>query len=186
MDESIDQLLQNNPDYLTKFNVVIATAVNERTIISLSQKLWAFNIPLILCRSIGMIGTIRIQLKEHYVIEAHPDGQKYDLRLENPFPGLKEHMDKTVLTSKIPWLVVLYKFLEKWRIENQNKIPQTYKEKSEIRELIRSAMTADEENYEEAIKAVNFCFGGGKITTKIKQILDHPQCMNLNKNVSKE
>lgn len=49
---------------------------------------------------------------------------------------------------------------------------------------IFSAITKDEENYEEAVKSINSCFGGGKPTTHIWEILNDPACTNLNKKSS--
>lgn len=45
-------------------------------------------------------------------------------------------------------------------------------------------MTNDEENYEEAIKAVNTAFGGGHIPTSLKAIFEDDASKNLNKQVS--
>lgn len=44
-----------------------------------------------------------------------------------------------------------------------------------------SAITKDEENYEEAVKAINSCFGGGKPTAQLWDILNDSSCTNLNK-----
>lgn len=41
----------------------------------LSKRLWESDIPLLLCRSIGFLGYLRIQLKEHTIIESHPDNE---------------------------------------------------------------------------------------------------------------
>lgn len=67
------------------------------------------------------------------------------MRLDYPFPALKEHMDKLDLDamdlkehSHVPYLVILYKYLEKWRESNDNKIPSTFKEKQSLKEMIRS------------------------------------------------
>lgn len=38
----------------------------------------------------------------------------------------------------MPWLVILYKFLQKWSSANDNRMPKTYKEKTELRNLISS------------------------------------------------
>jgi NEDD8-activating enzyme E1 regulatory subunit len=89
---------------------------------------------------------------------------------------------ETPLTSKVPWLVVLSHFLQKWSEQHEWRMPKTYKEKSELRESIRSAMTAEEENYEEAIRAVNSSFGGGVPNSAILEILNDECANNLNKN----
>lgn len=45
-------------------------------------------------------------------------------------------------------------------------------------------MENDEENHEEAIKAVNTAFGGGFVSTSVKDIFKDDSCRNLNKQVS--
>lgn len=87
------------------------------------------------------------------------------------------------MTSKVPWLIVLYKHLETYRAKHENQLPTTYKQKCELRELIRLSMTADEENYEEAVKAVNSSFGGGKPNDLTQSVLNDDSCVNLNKKV---
>lgn len=44
-------------------------------------------------------------------------------------------------------------------------------------------MKNDEENYEEAIKAVNTAFSGGSIPSNLKNIFEDEACRNLNKQV---
>lgn len=45
-------------------------------------------------------------------------------------------------------------------------------------------MTNDEENHEEAIKAVNTVFSGGSVTSNLKSIFEDDACRNLNKQVN--
>ncbi|KAG5680702.1 hypothetical protein PVAND_010193 [Polypedilum vanderplanki] len=181
IDENVDNIIANNSDFFQNFSVVVACALNEKSLIKLSNLLWDLNIPLISCKTVGFIGTARIQLKEYCVIETHPDNKHHDLRLEEPFDSLKEHCEKIELGSKVPWLVILFKHLEAYKVK-YNKIPQTYKEKSELRTMIRDSMSADEENFEEAIKAVNSSFGGGKPNSVLQEILNDNACINLTKN----
>lgn len=44
-------------------------------------------------------------------------------------------------------------------------------------------MTKDEENFEEAVVAVNSCFAGGKPTESLLKILNDQSCSNLTKEV---
>jgi len=92
LEDSIETLLeanQSNVDLFSKFSVIIATNIhNERTIVKLSQLLWDINVPFIICYSIGFIGLIRVQIREHPIIESHPDNALEDLRLDCPFPGI--------------------------------------------------------------------------------------------------
>ncbi|XP_059619991.1 nedd8-activating enzyme E1 regulatory subunit [Phlebotomus argentipes] len=181
VDENIDSLLVNNPDFFKNFDLVIGTALSEKSIVTLSNKLWDLNIPFLVCRSVGFLGSARLQIREHCIIESHPDNRSTDLRLEVPFPALREHMNSVTVTPKVPWLVVLYKFLQEWAKDKPHAVPKNYKEKTELRELIRNAMGKDEENHEEAIKAVNSSFSGGKASSNLQKLLDDPQCQNLKK-----
>lgn len=89
------------------------------------------------------------------------------------------------MTHKVPWIVVVHKFLKQWQIENVGKIPSNYKEKRQLRDMIQSTITNSEENYEEAAKAINSCFGGGKPNSHIQEILNDKLCMQLSKNSNK-
>lgn len=93
VEESVDYILTNRPAFFDNFDMVIASNLNENSLVQLSNNLWEANVPLLYCRSLGMFATIRLQLKEHCIVEAHPDNQQYDLRLEKPFPSLQKHFD---------------------------------------------------------------------------------------------
>ena len=68
IDKPIRQFLQDQPDYFRSFNLVIATDVGEDTLKILSDHLWNNNIPLMLVRSYGLLGCIRLQIQEHAVM----------------------------------------------------------------------------------------------------------------------
>lgn len=106
--------------------------------------MWEAGIPLIDARSYGFIGSVRVQVQEHTVVESHPDNKTPDLRLDMPFPALKQYMDSINLPdmelkdhSHVPYLVPLYKCLVKWREEHQGSLPKNYKEKETLRECLR-------------------------------------------------
>lgn len=181
VDENVDSLLVNNPEFFKNFDLVVGTALSEKTIVTLSNKLWDLNIPFLVCRSVGFIASARLQVREHCIVESHPDNRQTDLRLEEPFPALIDHFESVPLSPKIPWLIVLYKFLKDWAKDKPHPIPKNYKEKSELRDLIRGGMEKDEENYEEAIKAVNSSFSGGRPSGSLRKLLEDPQCLNLKK-----
>uniref|UniRef100_A0A182PP46 Queuine tRNA-ribosyltransferase accessory subunit 2 n=1 Tax=Anopheles epiroticus TaxID=199890 RepID=A0A182PP46_9DIPT len=180
VDEHVEQLIDGQPDFFRSFDVVVATSISERTIVRLSNVLWEQNIPLIVARSVGFYGVARLQLREHCVIETHPDNKQTDLRLEHPFEELKKHMAEAQVTNKVPWLVVLYKVLQEWVDAHDGRYPASYREKLELRELIRSKMDGEQENFEEAIKAVNSSFGGGKPSSVVQEILQDDRCVNVN------
>lgn len=99
--------------------------------------------------------------------------------------------------------MIVYTFLKKWQELNGNRVPSNFKEKSELKKLIQSgecywwafitleiaiyrvqtflAITKEEENYEDAVQAINSCFGGGKPNAHILEVLNDPACTNLKK-----
>uniref|UniRef100_A0A6P7FQU9 NEDD8-activating enzyme E1 regulatory subunit n=1 Tax=Diabrotica virgifera virgifera TaxID=50390 RepID=A0A6P7FQU9_DIAVI len=122
IDESPEHVMSHTQDFFNKFTVVIATALPEKVLIPLSKHLWESDVPLIVCRSIGFLGYIRLQVKEHTVIESHPDSENHDLRLLSPWRSLREHLeniDVSMLDSKTrshtPALVILYYYLNKYK-----------------------------------------------------------------------
>ncbi|XP_060109867.1 NEDD8-activating enzyme E1 regulatory subunit isoform X2 [Heteronotia binoei] len=193
VEENPDTLLGNDPSFFCRFNVVIATQLPESTLLRLAEVLWNYNIPLVVCRTYGLVGYIRIVIKEHQVVESHPDNALDDLRLDNPFPELREflqaydldHMEKKD-HSHTPWIVIVAKYLEKWHDENGGQMPRTYKEKEAFREMIRqgilrneNGVQEDEENFEEAIKNVNTAVVPTKVPVYIEDILNDDCCTSL-------
>lgn len=192
IDEEPEQILNSSPDFFNNFTVVVATSLTEKSLIILSKRLWDLNIPLIVCRSIGFIVYMRVQVKEHCITETHPDNETQDLRLDRPFEPLKKHLDSINLDemsfkdhSHVPYLVILYKYLEKW-VAEKGDLPNTYKEKQQLKEMIKQGMRRDEndttnseENFEEAIKAVNTCISRTQVPEHVMNILNDEQCINL-------
>lgn len=197
--ESSSQILSENPDFFKSFTVVIATALGEKTIQDMSQHLWDINIPFIVSTSVGFLGAFRIQIKEHPVIETHPDNEQPDLRLDMPFQALEEFLDSFTLDQlelkdhgHVPWIVILYKAVQKWKNSSiQNSWPMSRKEKNEIRDVIRSFIRQDEngvpiieENFEEALRAVNIALTPTFIPVKIQELIYSSSATNLSKESS--
>ncbi|KAK6628877.1 hypothetical protein RUM43_002694 [Polyplax serrata] len=193
VNEDIEQVLENNPEFMNTFSIIVATELKERTLIQLSNKLWELDIPFLNCRSYGFLGYIRIQLKEHTVIESHPENQILDLRLDKPFPTLVDHINSIDLNkmelkdhAHVPYLIILFKYLEDWKKATGKDFPRNYKEKESLRDMVRAGILKNdegvpdmEENFEEAIRAVNTTIKFSVIPDNIKQILDDDACVNL-------
>lgn len=47
-------------------------------------------------------------------------------------------LQRTELSSKTPWIEILYHYLQIWRKSNEGRIPKTYKEKTELKDLIKA------------------------------------------------
>ncbi|XP_011923473.1 PREDICTED: NEDD8-activating enzyme E1 regulatory subunit [Cercocebus atys] len=165
------------------------------TLLRLADVLWNSQIPLLICRTYGLVGYMRIIIKEHPVIESHPDNALEDLRLDKPFPELREHFQSYDLDhmekkdhSHTPWIVIIAKYLAQWYSETNGRIPKTYKEKEDFRDLIRQGILKnengapeDEENFEEAIKNVNTALNTTQIPSSIEDIFNDDRCINITK-----
>lgn len=133
------------------------------------------------------------------VVEAHPDNELPDLRLDSPFDELTNYCNSIDLEalsdaehSHIPYLVLLFKCLQVWRSEHNGEIPKVYKEKLTFKELVRSGIRRNEElvpkfeeNFDEAIKNVNNSIVPTKIPPEIKSLFEDEKCLSLNSSVSK-
>lgn len=81
------------------------------------------------------------------MVESHPDNQNPDLRLDQPFPSLREHVDSIQLSSlelkehaHIPYVILLLKFLDKWKAEKGPSLPKNRIEKEQFKEMIRQGL----------------------------------------------
>lgn len=92
IDENVDAIIEKNPEFFKTFNVVVTSGLSEKSTIALSNLLWEQNVPLIVCKSVGFVAAARLQIKEHCIIESHPDNKQSDLRLEEPFQELKDYI----------------------------------------------------------------------------------------------
>ncbi|CAN7992646.1 unnamed protein product, partial [Ixodes hexagonus] len=193
VDETPEHLLEHNPRYFSKFSVVVATGLKEKTLLDLAAKLWDARVPLLVCRSYGMIGYMRLQVNEHPVVETHPDNDFDDLRLDRPFPTLRAFVDGTQMDSlsdkdhsHIPYVVILLKALDEWQKLNGHRLPTTFAEKEEFRTLIKRGVRvtenrtiAAEENFDEAVRAVNKSLCSTRIPPHLSQLFEDTSCLNL-------
>lgn len=145
------------------------------------------------------IGTIRLQVFEHYIIEAHPDDTIPDLRLDRPlksFVDYCEDMNWECLTRDehfhLPSLVILFRALQLWQKQfDRTDLPQTRVEKDKFREIIdqlseHSAYEITDvqkslENFEEAKRTIPSRLVKTTLPMTIKQLFQDPSCIELNK-----
>ncbi|XP_077220537.1 NEDD8-activating enzyme E1 regulatory subunit AXR1-like [Tasmannia lanceolata] len=161
VEESPDALIETNPSFFSQFTLVIATQLLESSMLKLDRICRQTNIMLIIARSYGLAGFVRISLKEHDVIESKPDHFLDDLRLHNPWPELKRFAETIdlnttdpVVHKHTPYVVILVKIAEEWANKHGGCMPSTREEKKEFKDLLKSKLLAfDEDNYKEAIEA---------------------------------
>ncbi|XP_060520510.1 nedd8-activating enzyme E1 regulatory subunit [Cylas formicarius] len=199
IDESAEHIMAHTQNFFKNFDVVIAVALPEKVLMPLSRHLWDCEVPLMVCRSLGFLGYIRLQVKEHTVIEAHPDSESPDLRLDAPWPALRDYLDAVNIEdldqkerSHVPPLVILHFYLKRYKEKHNGDFPQKRADKEELKQLIRDSGSSEEssnrflleENFEQAVHYANSFSSQRKIPDHVQQILDDESCINLTQNSS--
>ena len=190
----VGQLVREQPEFFQQFSVVIATQLPDAVSLPLSRLLWGYRVPLVLVRSYGFVGSIRVATPEHCVVEAKPDNALEDLRFDKPFPELRTHVESVELGKldkteheHVPFLVLIFKYLREWSGQNEGRYPSKYKEKKELKELIRKGIRINsetggpetEDNFEEAMNSLNTALTETKIPSNTQAILNDPLCDQL-------
>jgi NEDD8-activating enzyme E1 regulatory subunit len=177
--------------FFQKFSVVIATQMGTtqallRTIATGCQ---AARTPLIVVRSYGLIGCIRIQIPEMCVLDARQDASPSDLRLQKPFPALVKFVDQfdlaaiedTSTASHVPFVVILIKALSLFREKCGKEAPSSRPEKDEFSSIVKSLRPKvcpdHAENFEEALKYSNLrlCYSGAStVDENVEVVLSDP------------
>ena len=63
--QTVERLLENAPEFFARFTVVVATQLHEASMLALAAHLLSIRVPLLVVRSYGLVGHIRIALHEH-------------------------------------------------------------------------------------------------------------------------
>ena len=75
----------------SSFTTVILSNPSTPLLHAVSLLCWDLHTPLVVIRTCGLLGYMRLQLREQYVIASASD--LYDLRIFNPFPELHVSSD---------------------------------------------------------------------------------------------
>lgn len=112
------------PAFFSQFTLIITANLSEHELAPLADLCWKESISLITVKSYGLIGSVRLQLNGHSIIESKTEGDAFDLRIAEPFPELARYCDNTHLEEldslqhgHVPYIVILYKAINQWRSE---------------------------------------------------------------------
>jgi len=195
--ETVEHILDEDPDFFSRFSLVIACCLSEKAMLMLSTKLDQARIPILVVRSSGFLGYIRLQLPEHLIVETHPENISPDLRLDQPWDALAswlddegQRMDTMDLKEHghTPYPVIIYRNLKEWEKNHEGNMPGNYKEKKMFKEEMLKGMRKrennpelyeDEENFEEAAKAVNTVLVKTSIPSNTQDIINDPSAENI-------
>ncbi|CAM6089778.1 unnamed protein product [Calypogeia fissa] len=177
MEESPETLIKSNPAFFAQFTMVIATQMPESALVKLDEICRQHNVILLIARSYGLVGHVRISMKEHDVIESKPDSKVEDLRLHKPWPELKRLVGEfdvdtkdTLVHQHIPFGIILIKTAEDWKATHGGQLPSRLRE---LKDAVNARKkTEDEENYKEALKASYLVTSPPAIKSELLSVLN--------------
>lgn len=180
VEESPEALIEGNPSFFSSFTLVVATQLSETSLLKLDKICRQSNVMMLVARSFGLTGLVRVCLKEHDVVESKPEHFVDDLRLHSPWPELKEFVETMdlnvadpIVHKHIPYIVILIHIVEKWADGHGGCLPTTRQEKKEFKDLIKAYMlNMDEDNYKEAIESSYKVSLPHGISSQLRQIIN--------------
>lgn len=162
------------------FDLIIATNVDNNIALAVSEKAKVKEIPIILIRQYGFIGSIRIIASEVCVAEQKPyQVTMQDLRLNEPFPELLDYVKKFDLPAltddkhaHVPYVAILIQAMEAWKAGHGGDPPKNFTEKQQFKDGIKK-MARDygqEVNFQEAIKEAFRIHQSTALSEEVKDI----------------
>ncbi|KAJ3396570.1 hypothetical protein CcCBS67573_g01562 [Chytriomyces confervae] len=186
VDESPSRVIASEPSFFDKFTLVIATQLSEADVKALAAICWERGIPFLHVRSYGFVGYLRLAVKEHAIVETHPESI-LDLRLDCPFKELTEYADSFNLSTlentdfaHVPYVVILLQALQAWRASN-GKLPSTTPERNAFKAMVKSMERpgVEDENFQEAMKSVFRACSATVIPGNVASILNEAKAMTI-------
>ena len=191
--KNVMSIAKEEPSFFKSYTVVIVSDMIEVELLELAKMLWQQSVPLLVVRSYGFLGYLRLACAEHCVIESHPDNAHHDLRIDVPFTGLSQYVDSIDLEaldntahSHVPFIILLMKSAQAWRDAHNGELPKSYAEKKQFKEMLRQGIRIndkgnpmEEENFDEAIKSVNTALVPTSIPSSVAALFNNSSCTNL-------
>lgn len=190
-------LFLTEPSFFEQFSLIITANSSESFLAPLAAFCWERSIAFMTLRSYGFIGSLRLQLRNHHIIESKVEADQYDLRISNPFPTLKAFCDSIDLAQldasqhcHVPYIVLLNKAIVCWKDAHEGAMPKTTKDKNDFKALIKSmamdggAKFSDELNFIEAVNESYRAFTTKKASWETAQCLNNQISSTLTSNSS--
>ncbi|GMF51577.1 unnamed protein product [Phytophthora fragariaefolia] len=142
---SAARVLQDEPEFLDGFDLVLATQLDARAAARLAELCLAKRIPLLLATACGLLGSLRLQVAQHAIADAKLDPPRHELRLARPFPALQQFArgfsDLTALSgiehAHVPFVVLLLQAMDRWKEAHAGRPPATFPEKDAFKKRLQ-------------------------------------------------
>ncbi|KAJ8604000.1 hypothetical protein CTAYLR_003338 [Chrysophaeum taylorii] len=154
---SPEELFRSEPEYAGSFALVIGAQLDPLSLQTVGEACWKRSVPLVVARTCGLVGSVRLQLRRHEVVESKPENTTWDLRVGDPFQTLEElgrecagmwESWSSFERGRVPYAVILAAVAERFRRE-RGVLPETARDKADFRHRI-TQLGGDLENVQEA------------------------------------
>ncbi|OSX81262.1 hypothetical protein BU14_0023s0066 [Porphyra umbilicalis] len=180
--------------FVSAYTVVVATQMGEGhpALRRLARACWVTGVPLVVARSFGLYGTVRVVASPEATVLNARDGSAdggADLRLTAPWPALSALAAATDLDAlddaahaHVPAVVLLLKALASWAAAHGGGIPSSMAERGAFKKRLaglRRPSLRDEDNFDEAARAANIRAAAdgaaGAPSPAVAAVLGHPR-----------
>jgi len=145
--ETPEHIIDNQPEFFKTFTLVLAAQLGVAYQIKLDKICREFGVTLILGRSYGLFGSVRISAREpHVVVESKPENVLQDLRVNAPWDELEDYCSALDLASlddmtykHVPFVVILIKAAAIWRQKpgEGGRLPEDRPKQREFKAFLR-------------------------------------------------
>jgi len=178
------EMIDKESDKFKQYDIVVATQLYGESNRKLAKICWENKIPFISIQINGMMARMRLQYPELRIMESHPSNDRTDLFIWGEqlksFPEMDEFCnrfdittDDVTLKAHLPCVAILAQYTKQYLEKHDNKLPETYKEKTEFKDEI-GAM-GDSENYLDAVHWASQCYLKPRIDKEIQAVLTDPK-----------
>jgi amyloid beta precursor protein binding protein 1 len=188
-------LIDEDIKFFNKFKLVIASQLPQASKLKLAAHLYKEHIPLLLLRSNGLLGHIRLAVPEYTAIETHPTDDRSDLYIHpkqiSTFPELEEYVksfgDITTLANKehgeVPFPVILQLEIQKWQKEHDGKVPDGWDETEAFKKQVEKASRdiVEEANFAEAVEYARKVYQEPKLQSEVEEVFNDERAEKLTK-----
>ncbi|KAM3570614.1 hypothetical protein VYU27_007331 [Nannochloropsis oceanica] len=156
--------LLSSPSSLAPYSLIVATQMDEGSLRLLAAAAAAAAKPLLIARSYGLLGYLRLVLPEHPILDSRVSTDNkafYNLSVGDTLPEVQALADSLDLESmdslayaRVPFILLLLKARDKWQAEGRAPFPLTSTaHKQEFAAFIKNMATDhSHENVLEALK----------------------------------
>lgn len=126
--------------FWAQFAAVAVTQLDAATTGALAARLERVGVPLVVARSCGLVGMLRVAAPDHAVVDARPATAPADLRVAAPFPELAAHCEGVPDSdlAHAPFVVLLVRALRAWQAQTgrPDALPHSRAEQAALRSAL--------------------------------------------------